>query len=87
MRIQIDRHTLVRAGERGATAAEIEDVVLTGTAIPGKRNRLGRFKIYPFGRLRNGKRYEQKRVEVYYVEEDNVLVTVTVYVFYGQWEC
>ena len=86
MRIQIDRHTLVRAEERGATAEEIEDVASTGTMIPGKRNRLAKFKIYPFGRLRNGKRYDQKRIEVYYVEEGNVLVTVTVYVFYGRWE-
>lgn len=34
----------------------------------------------------NGKSYEQKRVEVIYAVEDDVLVTVTVYAFYGKWE-
>jgi len=34
----------------------------------------------------NGRRYDQKRIEVYYVQEENSLVTVTVYVFYGTWE-
>ncbi len=35
---------------------------------------------------RLGKYYEQKRVEVIYVEEQESIVTVTVYVFYGEWK-
>lgn len=35
---------------------------------------------------RQGKHYPQKRVEVYYLMEKNVAVTVTVYAFYGEWE-
>ena len=87
MILRIDPHTAERARERGATLEEIEDVVRTGTPIRGKKDRLGRFKTYPFGRLLNGKRYEQKRIEVYFIEDGNTLVTVTVYVFYGEWEC
>jgi hypothetical protein len=87
MTLRIDPHAAERAMERGATPEEIEDVVRTGVPIAGKKNRLGKFKVYPFGRARNGKRYDQKRIEVYYVEERNTLVTVTVYVFYGKWEC
>jgi len=30
--------------------------------------------------------YEQKRVEVFYSEEEKAIITVTVYVFYGRWE-
>lgn len=30
--------------------------------------------------------YEQKRIEVIYIEENNVVITVTVYVFFGKWE-
>ena len=86
MRVQIDPHTLERARERGTTSEEIQDVVRTGTPIEGKRGRLGRFKVYPFGRLRNGRRYDQKRVEVYFIEDGGTFVTVTVYVFYGKWE-
>ena len=86
MRLRVDPHTLARAKERGTTPVEIDDVVRTGTPILAKGNRLGRFKVYPFGRLRNGRRYDEKRVEVYFVEDGGTLVTVTVYVFYGKWE-
>jgi len=86
MNVRIDPHTLERAKERGTTIEGIRDVVETGEPIRGKRNRLGKFKVYVFGRLRNGRRYEEKRVEVYFVDDGNELVTVTVYVFYGKWE-
>lgn len=84
--IQIDPHTLKRAEERGATESEIKEILLTGQKIPAKRNRKARAKVYSFGRERNGKFYEQKRIEVYYVEEAGRIITVTVYVFYGKWE-
>ena len=43
-------------------------------------------KIYEFNQERHGKFYEQKRVELFYVIEEKMIVTVTVYVFYGKWE-
>jgi len=30
--------------------------------------------------------YDQKKVQVIYVVQEEVAVTVTVYVFYGKWE-
>jgi len=33
-----------------------------------------------------GKLYAQKRVEVIYTVEDDTLVTITVYAFYGRWD-
>ena len=86
MKIQIDSHTLERAEERGTSEEEIKDVIETGFAIPGKYGRNGKAKIFEFGQNRHGKYYEQKRVEVMYVIEDNTTITVTVYVFYGEWE-
>ncbi|MBC6480746.1 MAG: hypothetical protein GDA56_26220 [Hormoscilla sp. GM7CHS1pb] len=59
--------------------------ILTGFSILGKRGRSGKGKIYEFNQTKNGKYYEEKRVEVFYVIEDNVIITVTVYVFYGKW--
>ena len=85
MDIRIDAHTLERAEERGTNEAEIRDVILTGEPIPAKKGRLARAKVYPYGRTRHGKRYEQKRVEVFFVKENQGMVTVTVYVFYGKW--
>ncbi len=84
-RIQVDPHTLERAEERGSNEAEIHDVLQTGVPIPGKHGRDGKAKIYDFKRVRDGKYFEQKRVEVFYTIEGPTWVTVTVYVYYGKW--
>lgn len=86
MEIQIDPHTLERAEERGTNEEEIKDVINAGFTIPVKHKRKGKAKIYEFKRKRHGKYYEQKRVEVIYTLEDEVIITVTVYVFYGKWK-
>lgn len=86
MEIQIDPHTLERAEERGTDAKEIEDVIKTGFTIQAKYGRKGKAKIFDFDHKRLGKHYEQKRVEVYYTVKGHVIITATVYVFYGKWE-
>ena len=86
MKIKIDPHTLERAKERGTDKEEVEDVIETGSTIPAKHGRMGKAKVYEFKRERLGKYYEQKRVEVYYIIEENLVVTVTAYMFYGKWE-
>jgi hypothetical protein len=42
--------------------------------------------VFSFKKERLGKYYEEKRVEVIYIEEGELTVTVTVYVFYGEWK-
>jgi hypothetical protein len=86
MEIQIDPHTLERAQQRGSNEEEIKDVIHRGFSIPGKYGRMGKAKIYSFRQERLGKYYEQKRVEVFYTIEEDMVITVTVYVFYGKWE-
>ena len=86
MEIQIDPHTLERAEERGTNEEEIKDVINNGFPIRAKHGRFGRAKVYDFRQKRHDRYYEQKRVEVIYALEKQVIVTVTVYVFYGQWE-
>jgi len=49
-------------------------------------DRFAKAKVYPFKRQRLGKYYPQKRIEVIYVKEGGQFVTVTVYVFYGDWK-
>ncbi len=85
MTFLIDPHTLERAEERGTNETEIKDVIKTGFPIRAKYNRLGKAKVYPFQDHRHGRFYEQKRVEVFYITEKDLVVTVTVYVFYGKW--
>ncbi len=86
MDIQIDPHTLERAEERGTNEEEIKDVINTGFSVQGKYGRMGKAKIYDFKQKRHNKYYEQKRVVVFYAIEEDVIITVTVYVFYGKWE-
>lgn len=86
MNIRIDPHTLERAEERGTNEGEIRDVIETGVPIPVKGRRVGKAKVYSFNRVRRGRLYEHKRVEVIYVQDGNDIVTVTAYVFYGRWE-
>lgn len=86
MKIQIDPHTLERAIERGASKDEIKDVLVSGFDIPAKRDRKGKAKVYQYDQKRLNTFFEQKRIEVIYTIEGDRIVTVTVYVFYGNWE-
>jgi hypothetical protein len=86
MQIQIDLHTLQRAKERGTNESEIRDIIKTGFPVEAKYGNKGKAKIYDFNQKRLGEYYRQKRVEVIYTIEDNNIITITVYVFYGKWE-
>jgi len=85
LRIQIEPHTLERAGERGANARQIEDVLRTGTPVAAGGGRLARAKIYDYHGLWKGRYYDQQMVKVIYAVEDDLMITVTVVVHYGRW--
>ncbi len=86
MEIQIDPHILERALERGTNEEEIKDVIFTGIPIPAKYERQGKAKVYEFKQIRLGRYFEQKHVEVFFLTEKEIFITVTVYVYYGQWK-
>jgi len=86
MIIRIEEHTLMRANERGATENEIIETIKNGIIIKAKLERLAKSKIFSFNNIRNGKYYEQKKIEVYYIIEHNEIITITVYVFFGKFE-
>ncbi len=75
-----------RAEERGTDESEIRDVVKTGFAVPARSGRMGKSKTYDFYRRWQNSYFDHKRVEVIYILEEDVITTVTVYVFYGRWE-
>jgi hypothetical protein len=81
--VQYSPHALLRARERGATLQEIESVLASGDPVPAKRGRSCMRKLFPVDEVRQGRRYSQKTVEVYHVVEGDVIVVVTVYVFFG----
>ena len=86
MRVRISSHTLQRADERGATESEIREVLESGSPTSAKYGRLGKAKVFNYDAYRAGKWHSQKRVEVYFALEGDVISTITVYVFYGKWE-
>ncbi|MGO9410990.1 MAG: DUF4258 domain-containing protein [Spirochaetia bacterium] len=86
MRVQITSHTLQRARERGANESEIREVLESGSPTPVKYGTPGKAKVFDYNGYRSGRWYSQKRVEVYFAIEGDVISTITVYVFYGKWE-
>jgi hypothetical protein len=86
MEVRLEPHTLERAEERGTNRKVVEDVLTNEFEFSAHGGRKGKARIYDFNRERLGKYYKQKRVEVIYAEEKNMLITVTVYVYYGEWK-
>ena len=86
MEIIIEPHTLIRSSERGTNKKEILEVIKTGKEAVAKHGKMVKFKIYDFNKKWLDKYYLQKMVKVFYTIEENTIITVTVYVFYGEWE-
>ena len=47
--------------------------------IPLNVHRIGKTKIYSFNTVRNGKHYAEKKVEVFFIVENETIITVPVY--------
>jgi hypothetical protein len=60
MDIRVDPHTLERSAERGASSAEIIDVITSGQPTPAKHGRSGKSKVFEFNQTRLGRYCEQK---------------------------
>ncbi|MEW5900085.1 MAG: DUF4258 domain-containing protein [Acidobacteriota bacterium] len=86
MSIIISPHAAEKAASRGTTKREIIEVLRSGSPIAAKYKRSGKAMIFPFSGERLGRFYDHKRVEVFYVQEGNDIIVITVYVFYGKWE-
>ena len=86
MEIILEPHTIARAEERGTNEFEIKNILINGTEIQAKVGRKGKTKVFNFNKKRLGKYYEQKKVDVIYIIENNKIITITVYVYYGKWE-
>jgi hypothetical protein len=55
MNVQIEPHTLARAGERGTNGDEIKDVLENGMETPARGNRKGKANVYNLKHERLGK--------------------------------
>ncbi len=82
--IVIPDHAAERMLVRGATFEQIESTVRTADPIPAKNERLSAKKTFDYHSISpvNHKYYDQKTVEVVWVDEPLELVLVTVKVYY-----
>lgn len=80
--IRLSEHAKEQASHRGCTEEEICEAIRT---IPWEKAELGRLqckKDFPFNKVWNDKEYKTKQIKPVFVEENNEIIVVTVYVYY-----
>ncbi len=78
MKINFHHHALERIIERGTSEEEVKRTVEEGEQFPAKFGRIGFRRNFNFDGQWRGKHYNTKQVEVYVVEENDVLLVITV---------
>lgn len=80
--IRFSGHARDQVAFRGATVEEVLEAVRTSPWSPAELGRLECRKGYSFEAVWNGVAYRTKQVRPIFVEEDDEIVVVTVYVYY-----
>jgi len=82
--IRLSSHARARARERGASEEEIREVVLKGAREPARHGSWQVTHRLPGGGRSpvDGMRYNEKTIQVVFVDEPDEIVVVTVKVFY-----
>ena len=83
-RVSIISHARARAEERGVSESEIKQTVLGGIEFAAKAGRKAKEKIFGYHREWLGREYEQKKVQVIYLETGEEIIVITVKAFYGR---
>jgi len=81
----IINHALERCVERGSSEDEIELVLQKGVSAPAREGRKAKELVFDFNKNWHGKHYPEKKVKIVYIEENDEIVVLTVYVYYGKW--
>jgi hypothetical protein len=80
--VRLSEHARQQMDYRGATEHEVADAIRTATHEPAEQGRLECRKDFPYGQEWNGRHYASKQVRPIFVEEDDEIVVITVYVYY-----
>lgn len=80
--VRLSGHARENMRYRGATEQEIVEAIRTATWSPAQRGRLECRKDFAYGREWNNNFYATKQVRPIFVEEDDEIVVITVYVYY-----
>ncbi|MHB8655279.1 MAG: DUF4258 domain-containing protein [Terriglobia bacterium] len=85
MKVRLHPHAIERLAERGATEEEVVAAIRAGERFPAKFDRTGFRHNFPFNQEWLGRRYANKQVEAYAVEEDEkeswLVITIIVKYF------
>ena len=83
MKIRIDPHALARMPFRGVSAEEVAEVLRRGEEAQARGERRAKEMVFAHGKIWAGRHYDQKKVKVVYVIEEDEIVVVTVLAYYG----
>ena len=84
MNIRIDPHALARMPLRGVSRNEVIEVLERGEEAEAHGDRMAKELVFPHEKTWAGRYYDQKKVKVVYMEEDEIVV-ITVLAYYGRW--
>jgi hypothetical protein len=85
MKIRIDPHALARMPLRGVSTEEVAEVLRLGEEAHARGERRAKEMVFAHEKPWAGRHYDQKKVKVVYMEEDDEIVVVTVLAYYGRW--
>ncbi|MBI1977286.1 MAG: hypothetical protein HYS55_00875 [Candidatus Omnitrophica bacterium] len=80
--IRLSRHAQAQLAYRGTTKEEVIETVRGAKWEMAELGRLQCRKDFAYNQVWNGKRYGTKQVCPIFVDEQNEIVIVTVYVYY-----
>lgn len=80
--ILLSGHARDQLRYRGAAEEEVIETIQTSRWEDAERGRLEAEKDFAFDAVWNNRRYAKKRVRPIFVEEEERVVVVTVYVYY-----
>jgi hypothetical protein len=81
-RVRLSGHAGDQIRFRGATEAQVRETIQSAEWFPAELGRLECRKDFEFNAEWNGRSYAIKQVRPIFVEEENEIVVVTVYVYY-----
>ena len=80
--IEFSHHATEQLKYRGTNEPEVIEAISTSTWKPAELDRLDCTKIFAYNNKWNGKHYQNKQVRPIFVDEQEKIVVVTVYVYY-----
>ena len=80
--ICLSGHAKQQLSFRGTTEAEVVDAIRRSEWLPAELGRLECKREFSFNSEWNGKRYATKQVRPIFIEGEDEIVVVTVYVYY-----